>query len=98
MLEPVFDLLGNPGGASSLRRSEQDQIARLTKRGLDRRPQMRRRRQARVVAKHAQSPPPVPGLAELLHHRLQRRGARPAFGVAIANERVVTWPPLSRVV
>ena len=70
VLEPVGDLLADPRRRRRLRRSEQDQKARLAERLLDRGPQLRGRRQRGVVAEHAQRPALVPGLAEALHHRL----------------------------
>jgi hypothetical protein len=51
---------------------------------------MRCCRKTRVVAKHAQRAPAVPGLAELLHHGLQRRGNRLVSPVAVGDEGVVS--------
>ena len=89
MGEPIFDLLADPRRGGGFRRGQQQQIAGLRQRLLDRRPELRRGRQRRVVAKHAQAATPIPRLAELLDHRLQRRSDRLVLGVAVGNERVV---------
>src|SRR5437016_4826142 len=99
VVEPVFDLLVDPWRRRCLWRSKQDQKARLFKRLLDRGPKTWRRREARIVTKDAQSPPPVPRLAELLYDRLQSGGNRFIPGMTIRNEGVVdhlTFPSGAR--
>jgi len=89
MFEPIPDFLVDPFGGGGFRRGEQQEMARLPKRLLDRRPQMRRCRQAGVIAEEAQRPALIPWLAELLDRRLQRRRDRLVVGVAVRDEGVV---------
>ena len=76
--QPVLDLQVHPARRRGLGRGEQDQEARAVEGIHDRRPQRGRRGQAGVVAEHPQGPPPIPGLAQPLHHVLQR-GRDPAI-------------------
>jgi hypothetical protein len=96
---PIGDLLADPLRHRSLGRSQQDQVARLRERLLDRGPQARRRREARVVAEDAQRAAPIPRLAEHLHHRLQGRGDSLVLGVTVRDEGIVDRhrAPLPRV-
>ncbi len=64
-------------------------MAGLPERLLDRRPQMRGGGEAGVVAKQPQRAPPIPGLAEFLDRRLQRRGDRLVLQVAVRDERII---------
>lgn len=88
-LAPVADLAGNPLGAGRLWRGEQDEEPRAGQRLLDRRPETRVRRQARLVPEHPQGPQPMPRPRELVEGLLQCRGQPAVNRVAVGDEGVV---------
>ena len=84
---PVGRLLLHPRGAGRVRGGQQDEELRARQRRLDRRPQRRVGRQARLVAEHSQRPQPVPGLGEAVQGALQRRCEPAVDRVAVGDER-----------
>jgi hypothetical protein len=78
----MADFAVDPFRRCGFGRGEQKKVTRLAERDFDRRPQVRRRRQAGVVAKYAQRAPAIPRFAELLDGRLQGRRDRLVLGVA----------------
>ena len=90
LLAPPANLLVDPVRGRRLGRGQEDEEARLRERLLDRRPELRRSGEARLVAKDAQSAPPVPGLGERPKTRL-KRGRQAAVGrMTVGDESVIT--------
>src|SRR5262245_56303324 len=87
------NLAFNPWRRRRRGRREQHEIARLMQRPLDRPPQVRIHRQAGLIPKDAQRPPPKPRPSQPLQPRLHSRCQMTVNTVAVRNERVVSHGP-----
>ena len=84
------------GDAAASGRREEHEGLRRGQRLDDRRPQLRRGRQRRLVAEDAQRAPPVPRLGQRLQPGLQRGRELVVSRVAVGDERVVAARPWRR--
>ncbi len=87
--EPVLDLALNPDGLSGLGRRHEDEMARLVQGADDGGPELRRRRQAGLVAEDVERPQAQQRLGETMQGRLDAWSEPPVRRMTVGDERVV---------